>query len=272
MQTPLIIYHGDCADGYTAAWAARKKYPQAEFKAAAYQKETPPDVTGRDVVIMDFSYPRAVLIDMAEKANSLLVLDHHKTAQKDLEGLPFCVFDMNRSGASMSWDYFHPDKPRPNLVKYVEDRDLWRWGYNNSKEVSAAISSWPRTFEQWDALHERLETKLDTVIEEGSALLRAQDQHIAHILKNAREVTFAGYKVMAVNTCTMHSEVANKLAEGRAFGISWCQKADGTFSYSLRVSDKSLDPTLDVSAICKQINNGGGHAQAAGVALKELVI
>jgi len=269
---PLVIYHGDCADGFTAAWCVRKKFPQAELISAQHQKETPPDVTERDVVIVDFSYPRAVLEDMARRANSLLVLDHHKTAQKDLEGLPFCVFDMNRSGATMSWDHFHPDKPRPNLVKYIEDRDLWRWSYNNSKEVSAAISSWPRTFEQWDELHNQLETQLDAVIHEGAALLRSQDQLVAHILKNAREVTFAGHKVMAVNTCTMHSEVANKLAEGRPFGLSWCQKADGKFSYSLRVSNKSLDPSLDVSAICKQINNGGGHAQAAGCSHDNLLI
>lgn len=269
-MSKLVIYHGDCADGFTAAWCVRKKFPDADFVTAVYNKQPPPDVMGREVIIVDFSYPRAILEEMAGKADSLLVLDHHKTAQQDLEGLSYCVFDMARSGATLAWDYFHPDQPRPALVKYVEDRDLWRWGYNNSKEVNASIMSWPRTFEKWDELHLRLETKLESVIDEGSALLRAQDQQLAFVLKNARKVTFAGYEVMAVNTSVLHSEAANKLAEGAHFGIAWSQKADGKFTYSLRVSQKSLNPEIDVAAICKTFG-GGGHPAAAGCSADTLL-
>ena len=48
----LCIYHGNCADGFGAAWAVRKRFPQAEFYAGTYQ-DAPPDVTGRDVVLVE---------------------------------------------------------------------------------------------------------------------------------------------------------------------------------------------------------------------------
>jgi hypothetical protein len=44
-------------------------------------------VTGLDVAIVDFSYKRPVMVELASKAKSILVLDHHKTAQADLDGL-----------------------------------------------------------------------------------------------------------------------------------------------------------------------------------------
>ena len=74
----ICIYHGNCADGFGAAWVVRKALGDIEFVGAKYQ-EAPPDVTGKDVVMVDFSYKRPVLLEMAEKANSILILDHHNT-------------------------------------------------------------------------------------------------------------------------------------------------------------------------------------------------
>ena len=79
----MCIYHGNCADGFGAAWVVRKALGEIDFHGAKYQ-EPPPDVTGKDVVMVDFSYKRPVLLEMAEKANSILILDHHKTSAEDL--------------------------------------------------------------------------------------------------------------------------------------------------------------------------------------------
>jgi hypothetical protein len=58
---PLIIYHGNCADGFSAAWCFWRKYRDgADYFAGVYQQE-PPDVSGRDVFLVDFSYKRAVV-------------------------------------------------------------------------------------------------------------------------------------------------------------------------------------------------------------------
>ena len=58
---PLCIYHGNCADGFTAAWAVHGKFgDQLDYHPGIYGQE-PPDVTGRDVVMVDFSYKHSVL-------------------------------------------------------------------------------------------------------------------------------------------------------------------------------------------------------------------
>ena len=88
MSKILCIYHGNCADGFGAAWVVRKALgDDVEFFPGVYQSE-PPDVTGRDVVMVDFSYKRDVLLDMAAEADSIVIIDHHKTAQEDLVDLP----------------------------------------------------------------------------------------------------------------------------------------------------------------------------------------
>src|SRR5688572_2721511 len=119
----LVIYHGSCRDGFTAAWVARLRYPAAEFHAGHFGKR-PPQVSGRHVLIVDFSYPRSVMEEMASQAESIVLFDHHKTAETELTSLPYANFDMHRSGAGLAWDYLFPGEPRPWIVDYVEDRDL----------------------------------------------------------------------------------------------------------------------------------------------------
>ena len=59
--TPLCIYHHNCADGFTAAWVVKKAFGNVDFHPGKYN-EPPPDVTGRDVIIVDFSYKYDVLL------------------------------------------------------------------------------------------------------------------------------------------------------------------------------------------------------------------
>ena len=106
----VCIWHGNCQDGFGAAWAVRHALGEdnVEFYPGVYQ-EAPPDVAGRDVMIVDFSYKRPVIDAMAEVARSIVIFDHHKSAAEDLAGLPLpgvpqmakvaAVFDMERSGA-----------------------------------------------------------------------------------------------------------------------------------------------------------------------------
>ena len=143
----LCIYHGNCADGFGAAWVVRKALGEIDFHPGKYQ-EPPPDVTGKDVVMVDFSYKRPVLLEMAEKANSILILDHHKTSAEDLVDLPANViakFDMNHSGAMLTWEHFFPGQEPPPLLLHIEDRDLWRFALQNTRQIQASVFSFPMT-------------------------------------------------------------------------------------------------------------------------------
>ena len=124
---PLVIYHGNCADGFSAAWCFWRRYGDAcEYLAGVYQQE-PPDVAGRDVYLVDFSYKRTVVLRMLEQASHITLIDHHKTAIEDLSGIEsgkFSAFtDLNRSGATLAWDFLFPGEDRPLLLGHVEDRD-----------------------------------------------------------------------------------------------------------------------------------------------------
>lgn len=256
MPNPLVIHHND-NDGFCAALIAKKALTD-QFKALPEFFETnygqePPDAKDRDVYILDFSYPRATLEAMHAAASSLIVLDHHKTAQADLEGLPYCIYDMGKSGCRLAQEYF--GQRSHWLIDYVEDRDLWKWQLENSQEINAAIASYPKGFDEWEKLWERDPNELIT---EGAAIKRYQDRIVEVLCSHAETWNIGGHEVPIVNSPVLQSEIGQKLAQGNAFGAVYFDKADGTRTYSLRsVGD------FDVSALATQFG-GGGHARAAG--------
>lgn len=268
---PMVIYHGNCPDGFTAAWVARKALgPDCDFIPASYG-QAPPDVAGRPVYILDFSYKRPVMLDIVSRTHRLVILDHHKTAQAELDGFadecirayglipPHVVFDMEKSGAMLAWDHFFPDVEPPWLIRYVEDRDLWRWSLAASREINAALASYPRTFEQWDHFGgSDLGHVRPWLASEGAAILRYQDQLVDSICRGAKDEDLAGYRVKVANTSVLFSEVAGRLAEGGLFGAAWFVRRDGKLQWSLRSRGD-----FDVSEIAKRFG-GGGHRNAAG--------
>lgn len=257
MGKPLVIYHADCADGFGAAWAARRALgDSAEYLPCQYGRPAPEIEPGREVYIVDFSFPRDVLLAMGEKAKSILVLDHHKTAQEALSGeWPeniHVTFDMERSGARMAWEFFN-GSATPALIQYIEDRDLWRWKLPDSREVSAPLRSYPMDFALWDAL------SVGQLATEGAAILRYTNQQIGDLASMAQRRDIGGHKVPVINApACWASEICNTLAQGEPFAASWCASETEIF-WSLR----SAPDGLDVSEIAKQFG-GGGHKHAAG--------
>ena len=270
---PLVIYHDLCNDGFTAAWIAHNYFGgQCELCPANYG-EAPPNMDGRDVYILDFSYPRGVLLEYAALAKSITVLDHHKTAQADLAGLDtqdvkdklnlHVEFDMSRSGAMMTWDHFYP-KPPPRFVEYIQDRDLWTGALPNTKEVAAFMKITPRTIEDWDEVEAAMEADegFERVIAVGQALLVYQDKFVQQMLVHAYPLEVLGHDVLACPApADLCSEIPHELAKGRPFGIGVAVGEDGRRWWSLRSSKDGVD----VSEIAK-VFGGGGHRHAAGCA------
>ena len=95
---PLVVYHSPCPDGFGAAYAAWRHFGDAaEYVGAGYGVASELNVRGRDVFVLDFCFPRPRLEAMRQIARSLIVLDHHKTAQEDLAGFPGAIFDLSDS-------------------------------------------------------------------------------------------------------------------------------------------------------------------------------
>jgi oligoribonuclease NrnB/cAMP/cGMP phosphodiesterase (DHH superfamily) len=192
------------------------------------------------------------------RAGSLLVLDHHKSAQAELEGLPFAIFDMKRSGAGMAWDHFHPGQPRPALVNLVEDDDLWRHELDGTREFQRRLEMEPMGFPNWDRIADLSKQELAVFIAEGGILKRAFDSEVAELLKDRYAVTLAGEEGLAVNAPGRYSsELGHHLASlSGSFGMVWRQ-LDGVLKISLRSCDD-----YDVSLLAARFG-GGGHRNAA---------
>lgn len=278
---PLVLYHENCCDGFCAAWIAHRDFGNtADFQAVQYGQD-PPDVSGRDLFILDFSYKRPVMLEMAKKAKRLTILDHHKTAEAELCGfsdeadnyLTFVNFDMKKSGARLTWEHFYPGAPSPWLVDWTEDRDLngpvvpgrdpiLPPRLPHTDEISAFLRSHPFDFGLWDDWHASSSPGSDRFkqfVAEGEAILRYQQTLIDQAVSHATEIDMDGHKVLAVNSTVLFSEIAGKLAEGRPFGMAWFQRSDGKRVHSLR----STKDGVDVSEVAKR-HGGGGHIQSAG--------
>lgn len=255
----LCIYHGNCADGFGAAWVVRKALGDIEFHAGAYQAP-PPDVAGKDVVMVDFSYKRDVLLEMAAVANSILILDHHKSAAEDLVNLPSnvtCTFDMDRSGAMLAWDHYFPHNTPPALLLHIEDRDLWRFNLENTRQVQAALFSYPYDFDYWDVL---MAADPAVLAAEGRCIERKHFKDLGELLKaTQRDMVIGGHRVPVANLpYTLSSDAGHEMAKGQPFAACYWDTGHGR-SFSLRSNDEGVD----VSEIAKQYG-GGGHRNAAG--------
>jgi len=266
MSKPLIVFHKNCPDGFTAAWVASRHLHQAELRPMDYTDEPPSDdeVRDREVYVLDFSFKREVCQRLFRVAAIFKVLDHHKTAEAELRGLPYAIFDMERSGAGLAWDFFS-DQTRLWLVNYVEDRDLWRFRLPHSKEVNAGVACTPMTLGAWTELNER---GLGAAKELGRGALAFEAMCAKKAAETARWVHFEGYYVPFVCVqYTLASVTAGLLAEEAPFAVGWFQKSDGTFQYSLRSRGEG---GADVSEIAKKYG-GGGHRNAAGFTLPQLL-
>ena len=256
----IVAYHGSCPDGWCAAFIAKKKYPNAELVPVSYGE--PVDLArfgGQHVLVVDFSWPRSVTEAIRVAAKSLTIYDHHKTAQKELEGLDYAVFDMNRSGAGITWDMLNGSLSRPWYVRYVEDRDLWNWKLNSSREISGYLMALPMTIEAWDKLA-FISPKQAVVA--GEAIRLHIEHYVEGVVKNRVVSRFLNYTIALVNAPYLNiSDVCEKLLDYADIGAGWFQRTDGLIQFSLRSRGD-----LDVSAIAKDFG-GGGHKNAAGFQL-----
>jgi len=264
-----VLYHASCYDGFGAAYAAWKSLgSSAQYLPVNYQSGPPDTPNAQHIYIVDFSYPRDVIEKLAERC-FVTVLDHHKTAAEELKGLPSpwegdhrinAVFDMDRSGAMITWHFFHPTDDPPKLLEYIQDRDLWQFRLKGSAEIHAWLRSHPFDFVLWDLLETSLEYSEDP-FKEGAAIKRSVDQTVAMMCGKARVVRILNYKAAIVNATCHWSEVGHHLLEkfpGVDFVASYGDVAEGKVIWSLRSKGD-----FDVSAVAKEFG-GGGHKNAAG--------
>lgn len=257
------IYHAECLDGFTAAWAVWSA-GNADATFVPLQYPDAPDVkhiAGKRAVAVDYHWPVAQQVVFQKVARELTVLDHHASALpiSEMDGV---TVDIEKSGARLAWEHFHPDEEPPWLIRYAEDRDLWKHELPRTHAVIAALSSYEFDFETWNRLSK---TPWQAVADQGMHILRAYERMIVAFMKTAHRADFLGYGDVPVVTINQivpfRSEVLGRLAAGdpNKFAVGWHQRADGLYKYSLR----STDDGPDVNQLAGTVG-GGGHEHAAG--------
>jgi oligoribonuclease NrnB/cAMP/cGMP phosphodiesterase (DHH superfamily) len=306
-----VLYHGNCYDGFGAAYSAWTRLKDAaKYIPVNYGQEFPrKEIDDKDlngiVFILDFSYPKEEMLYWADFFQ-LVVLDHHKTAEANFKGLSHpnikYFFDMNKSGARMAWEYFHPDKmkfenkyqikpngdvvdtdglimPRmsiadleeladvttdkkihaeeikiPKLILHIEDRDLWQFKLDGSKEIHKALVSYPMDFKLWESFDvEKLKV-------EGVALERMHNQLVDNIIKGSWMGKIGEDSVPMVNTSIAWSEVGHALLQKypESKYVASFTEFEKEVMWSLRSREY-----FDCSEVAKKFG-GGGHKQASG--------
>lgn len=312
---PLVIYHDNCADGFGAAFAAWTGLgDEAEYLPHQYngpvdpRLDNPLNISGLEIYILDFSFQKERMDFLFTNAKRVVWLDHHKTAFEmwckeyypgKLYTQPLVdtassradnndfrhtiILNDNKSGAMIVWEYFHPGKEIPMLIKHIDDYDRWQFKLEGTKEFNRALRSYaPWSFEQWKELFQYpWQTKYDADCNcskfyyEGAAILRAHDANVQDIVESASincvitpykydptdpDMEVVSFRGLAAN-CPPHlaSDVGHELAtKSGTYGLLWYIDKEGKCNCSLRSNGD-----YDVSAIAKAFG-GGGHKNAAG--------
>ena len=267
---PLVLYHGrNCPDGFAAALAAWLFFDgKAEFLGLDHgdikQVSDLPDLWGRAVYILDFSFANEIMHGIEERAAKLVMLDHHKSAAEKLTGFAcrcgVVHFDMNKSGARLAWEFFHPETTVPDLVRFIEDRDIWVWQYPESAGFLAALDMEPFEFERWQAIAAFDAAQLTHFMARGQAMDEKFSKLASLIAESAQPLVFNGISGLMVNAPgVFHSLIGDQLSKkSGTFALMWSIDKTGVVKAGLR-SGRGFD----CIALAESMG-GGGHAQACG--------
>ncbi|XP_020221631.2 uncharacterized protein LOC109804248 isoform X2 [Cajanus cajan] len=252
--SPAILYHYPCPDGAFAALAAHLYFkatslfsplffPNTVFKPLSAEDLPLNEID--DLYLLDFVGPDGFVQEISTKVPRVIVLDHHKSALERLGNEASLgenvvkVIDMERSGATIAFDYFkdkllspdavvkHPsvldefDRVR-QLFQYIEDGDLWRWRLQNSKAFSSGLKDLNIEFDarkNASLFDQLLSLDLDTIISKGILSLSHKQKLIDDCLSKSYEIALGNGvfgHCLAVNAditlSQLRSELGHQLA------------------------------------------------------------
>jgi hypothetical protein len=267
----LCFYHAGCPDGFGAVWSVQGAWGESgHFIARSHDDRVRMDECEDALVaFVDIAPGKEELRELADVAGQVVVLDHHVTARDRLASDVSLVneleaeghllhFDLDHSGAVLAWHHFRPDEELPELLRYVEDQDLWNWALPDSDAVNAAIASYPREFEVWNRLSRE---PIEVLAEQGKPILRANRMEVERRLEHARPVALGTRRIEAVNASINRSQIGHQLAQRAQFGEAWglVYRVEGSEVYGTLYSIGDVD----VSRVALEYG-GGGHKNASG--------
>lgn len=298
----LVFYHANCIDGFTAAAVAflALGFPKSAAKFVPVKYEEREQIIEQylpllkskefqNVYILDFSFSYKDTLLLNEHSEAFVWLDHHQTAldmwagegsKEAVDGFydysagsKRIILNRNKCGAMLAWDYFMPSHLEcPELIKIVNDYDLWQFKLPQTKGVIAALELelpkarfelWQGYFNNWPMI--RHTSMISELLDVGAYIQAAKEAQIKLLIESTkRKCVIDGLEGLICNLPKLFaSEVGAILAkESGTFGATYYTDDKGITCFSLRsVGD------FDVAQIAQKFG-GGGHKNSAGFALK----
>lgn len=273
----VVVYHRNCTDGAAAAYAAWVKYgAMAQYVPYDYSDDFPLEMEslkGQEVFFVDICPTMALLFEVADSASKVFVVDHHESARRRLKenhaaigaksNVTMLLSQANDiAGCMMTWNLFHEGVAYPDIIRFTNDYDIYRFQYGDvTREYQAA-------FEQID-LNDIHEIRLfaerrgrDEVLQQGRLLLNARRKLVENIAATATLVSWEDYLVACCNAPRdLRNEVADELHRQTKVLFSMVYSdIEGKRHYSLRANHPEC---TDLSKLAEKYG-GGGHPRAAG--------
>ncbi|XP_010069495.2 uncharacterized protein LOC104456412 [Eucalyptus grandis] len=300
-KSAAVLYHYPCPDGAFAALAAHVYFSAASLPAlffpnTVYAPLAPHQLPLRDIgdlYLLDFVGPSGFVREISPHVSRVVILDHHKTALEMLSG-DGCnvgdnvvkILDMERSGATIAYDYFKEKlvgnskveefERMGRLFEYIEDGDLWRWRLPNSKAFSSGLKDSNIEFDvrlNPSLFQQLLSLDLEAVINQGMLSLSQKQKLIDDVLDQSYEISMGNgafghcLAVDADSISELRSELGNQLADKsykmklRGIGAVVYRVPELENDQLLKVSLRSLD-SEDTTHISQNFG-GGGHRNAS---------
>lgn len=260
-----VAYHGNnCPDGKGARYAAESSGIIARFFAIDYEDSIPEFTHGKDMALLDWSPKRPEALPWMTRLKSLIILDHHETTRQELCGVPNAVLDMEKSGAVLAWEYFHPDEPVPPLLLHIQDYDLGRRVLPGTLEINEVMQITGDSFAEMDWLAKR---DIADVIAEGSVLLKSKQALFDRMVRSAHVfVTVKDTKILVVNCSQiLRSDFGLYLSTTHPDCDLFLLYEERPGEHRIKFSLRTERQNLPVNVLANKIHKGGGgHPMAAG--------
>lgn len=284
----FVVTHGNCSDGFTSSTIVRMYLKSIgvdlgtvtffdAFHGSDFSK-LPDMMRDKFVIICDFSFSKVLFDKMVDATHgNILVLDHHKTAQEALKDvLPgYLVFDMNHSGAFITWTYFFGFDNVPKAVLYVEDNDIWTKKLPKTLEFTAYMFSRKFDFDEYEKFFDD-KYLTDVVFPTASGMVLQNKTNLADLTKSCIPQfiqTSDGryYFVACINSAgLLRSDLGNFVFTKYKNANLSMVYSHNQYVHSTSISYRSLDDRSDSTEIAK-LNGGGGHRNASGASIPFMV-
>lgn len=287
-----VLFHAGCMDGLFSAYTVWSKYGEENWTyiPVKYQEPLPDLINPQLIYIVDFSYNKETLKGLSRRCIRLFVIDHHSTAKEELlsfknelneSGAATILFENSKCGCVLTYNHCFPDIEIPELLSYVQDRDLWKWEWLNSREINEGLRNKIKFHEDILENFKRIDHLLeywayeerDLLYMEGKGILNYKDELVNSVaIKVENKQWVIGsyrYKVGTVN-CGVYdlvSEVGNAILlknQDLHFSMVYTYSIDNGWNVSLRGMDRKDEygDDIHVGNIAKSLG-GGGHKNAS---------